>query len=546
MAQERWTCVICLEEQPPAVLCRDCGCPPLPPPPPGGSSALLPLVSALLCSPPDPAAGLAFLSAHGLGSEAALECAVNGAGLPRLQADGAPPVRAPACAPPRAPPLRFGVAPPPRVGLCYDARMLGHEGGGGPERPDRLRAAAGVLAGLGLLQACVRIAVPEPPRGAPLLGGRAVARACDALHAAELAGWERDAAGAVEGAAPVGPQDARFSRGTPLAARLALAAVGAGVRAAARGVVDRALCLVRPPGHHASAARSGGFCVLNSVGAAVKDALEEERLARVLIVDLDVHHGDGTEALFAADPRVLTFSLHRWDGGAFYPGSGAAGCTGAPGSAGEGFAANVAVDGSWVGDAEVGAVVDRVLAPLARAFCPQLVVVSLGADSGRGDPIGDWDVSPAGYAAVVHALTALGVPLVVALEGGYNLATLSASLAAVARVLLGEAPLPLAAGEVGVPVLPERAVLEGGDGGVFYGSPASDAAPEMVERAAADREHARALLAGGRAWRAAWASGKAALPPHPGRAMGPRPAALQAIAATQAALTATGRWPGLF
>jgi MFS family permease len=92
-----------------------------------------------------------------------------------------------------------------------------------------------------------------------------------------------------------------------------------------------------------------------------------------------------------------------------------------------GLAANVAIDGDWVGDAELAAAVDRVLMPLARAFDPQLVVLSLGTDSGRGDPIGDWDVTPAGYALAAHALCALGAPLVVALEGGYHLATLAAS-----------------------------------------------------------------------------------------------------------------------
>jgi acetoin utilization deacetylase AcuC-like enzyme len=338
-----------------------------------------------------------------------------------------------------------------------------------------------------------------------------------------------------------------FSGGTALAARLALGAVCAAARAAARGVVHRALCLVRPPGHHASAARSAGFCVLNSVGAAVAAVLEEERLSRVLVVDLDVHHCDGTAALFAGDPRVLVFSLHRWDGGAFYPGTGAPRAAGAAAAAG--LSANVAIDGDWVGDAELAAAVDRVLMPLARAFDPQLVVLSLGTDSGRGDPIGDWDVTPAGYALAAHALCALGAPLVVALEGGYHLATLAASLAAVARVLLGEAPPPLSEGELGTPVLPERAVLEGGDGGAWFGAPGSGAPPEVEARAAADRAHAERLLAGGRAWREALrggGGGGGAHPPHPGRAMGPRPAALHAIAATQAALRATGRWPGLF
>jgi len=540
-----WRCVVCMEEQPPSAACRDCGCASSLSSG-GGPPSLLSLVSSLLHSPPDPTRGLSFLAAHGLGSEALLQAAVDGAGAPRVGA-GSPPVRARAGAPPCAPAPRFGLAPPPRVGVAFDERMCGHGCAASAERPDRLRAAAGVLAGLGLLQACVRLGVPEPAPGAPLLSGADVGRACGAAHGAALAGWERDAGGLAEGALAAAPcGDVDLTRGTPLAARLAVAAVCEGVRAAARGVVDRALCLVRPPGHHASAERSGGFCVLNNVGAAVRGALEEERLSRVMVVDLDVHHGNGTEALFEGDGRVLTFSLHRYDGGAFYPGTGHPGVGGAAG-AGAGLAVSVGVDGSWHGDAEVAAVVERLLAPLARAFDPELVVVSLGLDGGRGDPIGDWDVTPAGFALAVHALCALGAPVVVALEGGYHLRAVSASLSAVARVLLGEAPEPLSAGEVGVPVLPERAVLEGGDAGVYYGSPESDAPPDVKAAAAADRAHAHRLLEAGRKWRAALGgTANGAAPPHPGRAMGPRPAALAAIAATQAALKASGRWPGLF
>jgi acetoin utilization deacetylase AcuC-like enzyme len=564
-----WRCAVCLEEQSGVSPCRDCGCLPLPP-----GAGLLPLVATLLHPPAAPGdaaaaracvdAALAFLAAHSLASEGALQRAVDGDGEPRLH-PGSAPVRARGGAPPPArPPLRFGVAPPPRVGLAFDGRMAGHVGAveGAPapvERTDRLRAAAGVLAGLGLLQACARLEVPEPGSGGGgFLAGRDAARVCSAAHAAALAGWEAAAAacagvrvGAV-GDAPslVGPPDARFSGGTALAAALAVSAVCAGARCAARGVVDAALCLVRPPGHHACEDRAGGFCLVNNVGAAVRAVLEEEPgLCRVLVVDLDVHHCDGTQALFAGDPRVLTFSLHRWDGGAFYPGRGGGAAAVVGEGAGAGLTVNVPVDGDWVGDLELAAVVDRVLAPLGRAFDPQLVVVSLGVDSGRGDPVGDWDVTPAGYAQAVHSLRALGAPIVVALEGGYHLATLAAALAAVTRVLLGEPPAPLSEGERGVPVLPERAVLEGGDGGCYYGAPGSEGVPTGAQqRAAVDRAHARRRLHAGREWRAALDAlpAGAPAPPHPGRAMGPRPAALDAIAATLAALRESGRWPGTF
>jgi acetoin utilization deacetylase AcuC-like enzyme len=576
--RRRWRCEVCTEVQPLAAgeeeeadaTCRDCGAPLLVR---GGGAAdapLLPLTAAVLglmllgdCDDDGgessgagaraAAAGRAFLAAHGLGEEEALARAAEGAGAPRLSSASAP-RRPPASAPPAPAAPRFGLAPPPLVGLAYDARMLGHwreeggegcEGGRGVgsgsgeaeeavlERPDRLRAAVGALAGLGLAQACARLLVREATAAELALAAGGAAGA-DAVEAC-LARAARECA--APGAAFFEPRgDVYWSAGTGVAARLALGAVCEAVRCAALGVVDRALCLVRPPGHHAGACGGGprGFCVLNNVGGAVAAALAADAaLRRVLVVDLDVHHGDGTQALFERDARVLTFSLHRHDGGEYFPGSGHAEAVGE--GAGAGFACNVAVDGAWHGDAELLATLDGVLAPLARAFAPQLVVVSLGLDSARGDALGDWDVTPAGYAHSVHALAALGAPLVVALEGGYNCAAVAASLAAVARVLLGEAPPPLAEGELRTAPLPERAVLEGGDGGEFYGSGGGG---EGAER---DRAHCEAVLRAGRAWRR---GGGAAVEAHPGRRMGPRPAARAAIEAARAALRP--HWPGVF
>jgi len=579
--------VVAGEDEEAVATCRDCGAPPLPRGDGAADAPLLPLTSVVLglmmlrgdgdgdgdgegkgegdrrpsagAGARAAAAGRAFLAAHGLGEEAALVRAAEGAGAPRLSSASAP-RRPPASAPPALAAPRFGLAPPPLVGLAYDARMLGHfraepaasnDGGGCGaeeeavlERPDRLRAAVGALAGLGLAQACARLLVREATAAELSLAAGGAAGA-----ATVEAGFARAAREcAAPGEAFFEPRgDVYWSAGTGAAARLALGAVCEAVRCAALGVVDRALCLVRPPGHHAGACGGGprGFCVLNNVGGAVAAALAADAaLRRVLVVDLDVHHGDGTQALFEGDARVLTFSLHRYDGGEYFPGSGHAAAVGA--GAGAGFACNVGVDGAWHGDTELLAAVDGVLAPLARAFAPQLVVVSLGLDSARGDALGDWDVSPAGYAHAVHALAALGAPLVVALEGGYNCAAVAASLAAVARVLLGEAPPPLAEGELRAAPLPERAVIEGGDGGDFYGSGGGGGGGGGGGLVARDRVHCEAALRAGRAWRReVRAAGEgAALPPHPGRRMGPRPAARAAIEAARAAMRPF--WPGVF
>jgi len=404
-----------------------------------------------------------------------------------------------------------------------------------PERPDRLRAAAGVLAALGLMQECERLLVREATKAEIALVTSAQHRAfvSSALARAELCS---------PGEAFFAPGDLYWCSETGLAARLALGAVIEAVQCAARGLVARALCLVRPPGHHAHKSASQGFCVYNNVGGAIAAALAADpALSRVLVVDLDVHHGDGTQLLFAEDPRVLTFSLHRYDGGAFYPCSGHAESVGT--GAGAGFSCNVGLDGSWHGDSELCAVVDSLLAPLSRAFAPQLILVSLGLDSGRGDPLGDMDFTGSGYAYAMHALCALGAPLVVALEGGYNLAQIGSSLAAVTRVLLGEAPVPLSAGELQIPRLPEAAVLEGGDGGDFFGALSED--PALAQLSAEDRAHTEELLLRSRTWRAAVQGGEGeGGEPHPGRKLGVRPAAWRAIAATQAALRPF--WPGTF
>lgn len=181
-----------------------------------------------------------------------------------------------------------------------------------------------------------------------------------------------------------------------------------------------------------------GFCVYNNVAVAAAEARRSWGARRVLVVDWDVHHGDGTQSAFYADPRVLVVSVHRHDGGAFYPGTGAAAAVGdGPGA---GYNVNVPLDGRWFGDADYAAVFDAVVCPLGRAFRPDVVLVAAGWDAARGDFLGDFDVTPAGYAALTHALVALGAPVVLACEGGYNLRAVAASVAACARVLLGGAP----------------------------------------------------------------------------------------------------------
>jgi histone deacetylase 6 len=198
-----------------------------------------------------------------------------------------------------------------------------------------------------------------------------------------------------------------------------------------------------------------GFCIFNNVAIAAAHAVHTRGLTRVLIVDWDVHHGNGTQAAFFDDPRVLFFSVHRWDNGFFYPGvvvDGVGADAGAPTTIGTGAGAGFTVNLGWsgtgdygapaMGDADYAAAWERVLLPLAAAFRPQLILVSAGFDAGRGDPYGDCDLTPAGFAELTRALCGLGVPVVLALEGGYNVPTVKFGFGACVAALRGVAPRP--------------------------------------------------------------------------------------------------------
>ncbi len=189
----------------------------------------------------------------------------------------------------------------------------------------------------------------------------------------------------------------------------------------------------RPPGHHAEATQAMGFCLFNSVAVAARHARAARGAARVLIVDWDVHHGNGTNDLFHADPDVLFVSVHE---SPLYPGTGPASDSGS--GAGEGFTVNLPVpDGS--GDATWCSLLEHVVVPLGREFAPSLVLVSAGFDAHLDDPLAGCAVSDAGFAAMAGSVRrladGLGVPLGLVLEGGYELDALARSLADVLAVL---------------------------------------------------------------------------------------------------------------
>jgi acetoin utilization deacetylase AcuC-like enzyme len=195
----------------------------------------------------------------------------------------------------------------------------------------------------------------------------------------------------------------------------ALLAAGAAISAAERG----GFALARPPGHHALADAAMGFCIFNNVAIAARHAQAERAVGRVAIIDWDVHHGNGTQAIFWDDPSVLFVSIHEWP---LYPGSGG------PREQAE-TTLNVPLP-AGSGDDDYQRVFDEVVEPAVRAFEPELVLVSAGFDAHRDDPLANMALTEDGFRELARRSAALGPSCAAVLEGGYNLSTLPRLVAA--------------------------------------------------------------------------------------------------------------------
>ena len=219
----------------------------------------------------------------------------------------------------------------------------------------------------------------------------------------------------------------------PFSLDAALRACGgavAGVDAVLDGEAGAAFVGGRPPGHHAEAARVMGFCITNQVAVAAAHA-RSRGVERVAIVDWDVHHGNGTQAIFWTDPDVLYVSLHQFGWG-FFPGTGTAAEQGGDGAAGATVNVPLAV-GAGRGE-YLAAFAERAL-PAVRDHRPQLILVSAGYDAHHADPLGSLRLDEAAFVEMTERLGELGVPQVHVLEGGYDLDALRASVAAVLSAL---------------------------------------------------------------------------------------------------------------
>ena len=241
-------------------------------------------------------------------------------------------------------------------------------------------------------------------------------------------------------------------------ALLAAGGVLTAVEAVMDGAADNAFAIVRPPGHHALAARAMGFCLFNNVAIAARYLIRRRGLKRVLVIDWDVHHGNGIQDIFYDSPEVLYFSTHQYP---FYPGTGALDETGY--GAGAGYTVNAPVPATF-GDNEYLRVFDDLLAPVVRQFRPEFILVSSGFDAHFRDPLGGMRVTEGGFAALARrakrmAAECCGGRMAVALEGGYDLQALVDSGRSVIDELGRGADEPIAPAADGTRVIPiiERA-----------------------------------------------------------------------------------------
>ncbi len=309
-----------------------------------------------------------------------------------------------------------------KAGIIYDPIYLKHDTGGHVENAGRLEAIISHMEQTGLKQQLT----PVKPRSASV---EEISLVHDKQYISHIQDTAQRGGGWLDA-------DTVMSADSYQAAIYAAGGVIKATEVVMNGEVGSAFALVRPPGHHATSRRAMGFCLFNNVAIAAKYALAKYELERILIIDFDVHHGNGTQGTFYDDPQVLYISTHEYP---FYPGTGKAEETGI--GAGEGTTINIPLP-AGCGDAEYLSVFVQIVVPAARRFNPGLILVSAGYDTHWADGLALMQISVTGFAQMVKIIKELADELcsgrlVFTLEGGYNLTALAASVKATFDVLLG-------------------------------------------------------------------------------------------------------------
>ncbi|HTV54403.1 MAG TPA: histone deacetylase [Terriglobia bacterium] len=312
-----------------------------------------------------------------------------------------------------------------QTGLLFDNIYLQHLAGGldHPERPERLADIQNALRREGLLQSLDRI---EP---------RVATKADLALAHSKsyVALVDKELSDLLE-LSQLSTGDTLVSPKSLDVAKLAAGGILQAVDCVMAGKIKRAFCAVRPPGHHATRDRGMGFCIFNNVAVAARYIQRAHGLKQVLIVDWDYHHGNGTQDIFYEDDSVFYFSTHHLGA---YPGTGRPTETGA--GKGAGTTLNVPLP-AGAGDAQILEAFQNKLIPAARAFRPEFVLISAGFDAMRNDLLGQFDVTPDGFAAITRSVVGLAGEccegrVVSVLEGGYQLGGLGESVVAHVRAV---------------------------------------------------------------------------------------------------------------
>ena len=302
-----------------------------------------------------------------------------------------------------------------KTGLVYHSAYLEHDmGAGHPESPNRLRA---IMQQLEQSGTAARLARIEPRK--------AEDEWITQIHTPSYLAMLKTHAPR-NGRVSLDP-DTSMSPGSLTAAYLAAGGALAAVDAIMSQQVDHVFCAVRPPGHHAEAGRAMGFCLFNNVAIAARYVQKRYGIQRVLIVDWDVHHGNGTQHSFEDDPSVLFFSTHQFP---HYPGTGRESERGR--GAGEGFTIDVQME-AGEGDEEYRAIFQKSLVPAADAFKPEFVIISAGFDAHKDDPLANMGLTEEGYADLTSLVAGIAERhargrILSSLEGGYHLTALAASV----------------------------------------------------------------------------------------------------------------------